>query len=136
LLPSLPNEPLRWVQAEDLWHEARILIGERAERAQAKHRLYSERLARVLTESGATLLATQQITALTGAVVRQLPRLGIPGAWMALKEGDELRLIFAYDVEEPPAGGPLAPDTTLAMPTLVPAVVDGLGRRTAVIVEP
>jgi phosphoserine phosphatase RsbU/P len=85
LLPSLPNEPLRWVQAEDLWHEARILIGELAERAQAQHRLYSERLARVLTESSATLLATQQVGALTGAVVAQLPRLGIPGAWMALR---------------------------------------------------
>ncbi|HMC94296.1 MAG TPA: substrate-binding domain-containing protein, partial [Polyangia bacterium] len=24
LLPALPSEPLRWVQAEDLWHEARI----------------------------------------------------------------------------------------------------------------
>ena len=45
LLPALPNEHLRWVQAEDLWHEARILIGELAERAQAQHRLHNERLA-------------------------------------------------------------------------------------------
>jgi hypothetical protein len=56
LLPALPNEHLRWVQAEDLWHEARILIGELAERAQAQHRLHNERLANALTESGATLL--------------------------------------------------------------------------------
>ena len=86
LLPALPSEPLRWVQAEDLWHEARILIGELAERAQARHRLHSERLAHALTESGATLLATQQVAALTGAVAHQLPRLGIPGAWMGLFE--------------------------------------------------
>jgi signal transduction histidine kinase len=50
LLPALPNEHLRWVQAEDLWHEARILIGELAERAQAQHRLHNERLANALTE--------------------------------------------------------------------------------------
>ena len=87
LLPALPNEPLRWVQAEDLWHEARILIGELAERAQAQHRLHSERLANALTESGATLLATQQVAALTGAVAHKLPRLAIPGAWMALYDG-------------------------------------------------
>jgi DNA-binding LacI/PurR family transcriptional regulator len=89
LLPALPNEPLRWVQAEDLWHEARILIGELAERAQAQHRLYSERLARVLTDSGAKLLATQEVPALAAAVISQLPRLGIPGAWMLLKHDDE-----------------------------------------------
>jgi hypothetical protein len=82
----LPNEHLRWVQAEDLWHEARILIGELAERAQAQHRLHSERLANALTESGATLLAAQQVTTLTDAIAYQLPRLAIPSAWMALYE--------------------------------------------------
>ena len=66
------------MQAEDLWHEARILIGELAERAQAQHRLHNERLANALTESGATLLATQQVAALTGAIAHQLPRLGDP----------------------------------------------------------
>src|SRR4030095_10093967 len=84
LLPALPNEHLRWVQAEDLWHEARILIGELGERAQAQHRLHNERLATALPESGAPLLATQQVTALTGAIAHQLPRLAIPSAWMAL----------------------------------------------------
>ena len=48
LLPALPSEPLRWVQAEDLWHEARILIADLAERAQAQHRLHTERLAHAL----------------------------------------------------------------------------------------
>src|SRR5262245_18945899 len=82
LLPALPNEHMRWVPAEDRWHEARVLIGEPAERAQAQHRLHSERLANALTESGATLLATQQVAALTGAIAHQLPPLGIPSAVM------------------------------------------------------
>jgi DNA-binding LacI/PurR family transcriptional regulator/serine phosphatase RsbU (regulator of sigma subunit) len=150
LVPSLPNEPLRWVQAEDLWHEARILIGELAERAQAQHRLYSERLARVLTESGATLLATQQVSALASAVVRQLPRLGIPGAGMVLAAPadppaaagvppERLTLTFSYDVAAPssPPDEDIAPrEKTLAPTELLSTVVDPLRRRTAVIVEP
>ena len=68
------------MQAEDLWHEARILIGELAERAQAQHRLHNERLANALTESGATLLATQQVAAADRRVAHQLPRLGDPRA--------------------------------------------------------
>jgi sigma-B regulation protein RsbU (phosphoserine phosphatase) len=147
LLPSLPNEPLRWVQAEDLWHEARILIGELAERAQAQHRLYSERLARVLTESGATLLATQQIGTLAAAVQRQLPRLGIPGAALALRDGydvdgaapsatERIRLTLFYDVEHPPSHPLPAVADDLTLPTFLPAVIAPLGRRTMTVLEP
>jgi phosphoserine phosphatase RsbU/P len=151
LLPALPNEHLRWVQAEDLWHEARILIGELAERAQAQHRLHSERLANALTESGATLLATQQVAALTGAVAHQLPRLAIPGAWMALYETGAggtgshtadapARLVLRYDAEPTLAARPdAATDASEpAMPAtaLLPAIVAPLGRRVSIVVEP
>jgi DNA-binding LacI/PurR family transcriptional regulator/serine phosphatase RsbU (regulator of sigma subunit) len=146
LLPSLPNEPLRWVQAEDLWHEARILIGELAERAQAQHRLYSERLARVLTESSATLLATQQVGALTGAVVAQLPRLGIPGACMALRprpqaEGtpsaaNEVNVIVAYDSADAPGYEAPLPAAPIAPAALLGTVVGPLGRRTSTVTLP
>jgi DNA-binding LacI/PurR family transcriptional regulator/serine phosphatase RsbU (regulator of sigma subunit) len=151
LLPALPNEHLRWVQAEDLWHEARVLIGELAERAQAQHRLHSERLANALTESGATLLATQQVSALTGAIEHQLPRLAIPSAWMALyDEGAAApptadapaRLVVAYDAEPaldkggaassaPPAAGAIMPAVDL-----LPALFDKLARRASIVVEP
>ena len=150
LLPSLPNEPLRWVQAEDLWHEARILIGELGERAQAQHRLYSERLARVLTESGATLLATQQLGALTGAVVAQLPRLGIPGGWMALRERrvegdgepgagsaiDKVSVIVGYDSADPPGLETPVPAAPLEPSSLLSAVIGPLGRRTSSVTLP
>ena len=112
LLPALPSEPLRWVQAEDLWHEARILIAELAERAQAQHRLHTERLAHALTVSGAALLATQQVAALTAAVGTQLPRLGIPGAWMTLTDRvsesasatAQMEVVLAHDIERAPGG--------------------------------
>jgi len=150
LLPALPNEHLRWVQAEDLWHEARILIGELAERAQAQHRLHSERLANALTESGATLLATQQVAALTGAVAHQLPRLAIPGAWMALYETGArpgphtpdapARVVLRYDAEPVLAGAAFdatAPaEPAIAADALLPTIVAPLGRRVSIVVEP
>jgi sigma-B regulation protein RsbU (phosphoserine phosphatase) len=137
LLPALPSEPLRWVQAEDLWHEARILIAELAERAQAQHRLHSERLAHALTVSGAALLATQQVAALTGAVERQLPELAIPGAWMALYEGpDTAQVVLAHDVERHAGDAEPRPGVKMAPTALLPAAVDSLGRRASVIVEP
>ena len=149
LLPALPNEHMRWVQAEDLWHEARILIGELAERAQAQHRLHNERLANALTESGATLLATQQVAALTGAVAHQLPRLAIPSAWMALYDGattatadTPARLVLAYDAEpaldKAAAIADAAPavGTTLPAVSLLPSLFAQLGRRASIVVEP
>jgi serine phosphatase RsbU (regulator of sigma subunit) len=149
LLPALPNEHLRWVQAEDLWHEARVLIGELAERAQAQHRLHSERLANALTESSATLLATQQVTALTGAIAHQLPRLAIPSAWMALYDDaapptadSTARLVLTYDAEptlgdETPASRAVsAPGATMPAVALLPSLFDKVARRASIVVEP
>jgi phosphoserine phosphatase RsbU/P len=144
LLPALLGEPMRLVQAEDLWHEARILIADLAERAQAQHRLYTERLAHVLTVSGAALLATQQVAALTGAFGKQLPQLGIPGAWMTLTPADttsadptaEVEVVLAHDVERDPGGSEPAPGTKLRAAALLPAVLGPLGRRASLIVEP
>lgn len=141
LLPALANEPLRWVQAEDLWHEARILIGDLAERAQAQHRLRGERLSRALTESSAMLLATQQLPALLQAIAEQLPRLGIPGGWLALFESDarprQARLALAYDEAAPQEGLAAPGPGTLFSPSLIiPLEARPTGRRLAVVVEP
>ena len=149
LLPALPNEHMRWVQAEDLWHEARILIGELAERAQAQHRLHNERLANALTESGATLLATQQVAALTGAIEHQLPRLAIPSAWMALYDdatgphrrypgppGADLRRRAGAGQgrgrRRRGAGG----GATMPAVNLLSALFDKVARRASLVVEP
>jgi serine phosphatase RsbU (regulator of sigma subunit) len=141
LLPALVAEPHRWAHAEDVWHGARIVIADLAERAQAQHRLHAERLARALTASGAALLATQQIGALTGAVTQQLPQLAIPGAWMALRaakpgQEDATELLLAYDHERAPGTAEPAPGTKLAAGDLVPAVLRPLGRRASLVVAP
>jgi DNA-binding LacI/PurR family transcriptional regulator/serine phosphatase RsbU (regulator of sigma subunit) len=142
LLPALANEALRWMQAEDLWHEARILICDLAERAQAQHRLRGERLARSLTESSATLLATQEVAPLLRAIAEQLPRFGIPAGWLALfgaggGPAASARLVLAHD-ERAPAGdagaGGVAPEFPAA--ELLPAEARPAGRRASLVVEP
>ena len=142
VLPALTGDPSRWLLAEDLWHEARVSIGAFAEGAQAQHRLSIEGLARTLAESSATLLANHDVPVLLRALVEQLARLGIPGAWLALFQGAEhrlARLALAYDQEAPSGASLLLPgDDALAFAAedLVPASVRPLGRRLAVAVEP
>jgi sigma-B regulation protein RsbU (phosphoserine phosphatase) len=141
LLPALASEPLRWVQAEDLWHEARILIGELAERAQAQHRLHRERVTRTLTESSASLLATQQIPSLVPAIAEQLPRLGIPGAWLALFEGEPrpaptARLMLAYDEADAARATSAGAGVVFPAKDLIPAAARPAGRRLSLVVEP
>ncbi len=140
LLPALVGEPQRWAQAEDIWHGARVLIADLAERAQAQHRLHAERLAAALTTSAAALLATQQIGALTGAVTRQLPRLAIPGAWMALRtidpgHDDAVEIVLAYH-QAATLGAQPAAGTKLAAADLVSGVLGPLGRRASLVVAP
>ncbi len=145
LLPALPSEPLRWVQAEDLWHEARILIADLAERAQAQHRLHTERLAHALTVSGAALLATQQVAALTGAVRQAAPASRHPG-----RLDDAHRPRLGVGAAPPPrwrwcwrttwsgrrAAASRRRARSSAAAALLPAVIEPLGRRASIIVEP
>jgi hypothetical protein len=146
VLPALAGEPSRWLLAEDLWHEARVLIGNLAECAQAKHRLDAQALARTLVETSATLLSIHEVPVLLRALADQLPGLGFPGAWLALFEvGAEhqppvsARLALAYD-EAAPGGVPvqLPADDTPAFPAdeLVPDSVRPANRRLALVVEP
>ena len=145
VLPALTGEPSRWLLAEDLWHEARILISNLAECAQAKHRLNVQALARTLAETSATLLAIHEVPPLLRALADQLPGLAIPGAWLALFEGGEpqppvsARLALAYD-EAAPSGVPvlLPAEDAAAFPAdeLIPDAVRPADRRLALAVEP
>jgi DNA-binding LacI/PurR family transcriptional regulator len=160
LLPALANQPMRCVQAEDLWHQARILIADFAERAQAQHRLHDERLTRALSESGAALLAQQDLPSLVAAAADELPRLGVPGAWVVLFERESgsdagpARLVLAHDesaenaesVENPEnaesaesaesAAAPAPAGTMFAAGELMPAWAHPAGRRLLAVVEP
>jgi hypothetical protein len=141
LLPALANQPMRCVQAEDLWHQARILIADFAERAQAQHRLHDERLTRALTESGAALPAQRDLPSLAAAAAEELPKLGVPGAWVVLFDGEgdaaagSARLVLAHD-ENAAAHAPAGTGTTLAAGELMPASARPAGRRLRAAVEP
>ncbi len=142
LLPALTGDPTRWLLAEDLWHEARVSIGTFTEAAQAQQRLQLDALARALAESSATLLGTRDLPALLRALAEQLPRLGIPGAWLALfSDGDRqaARLVLAYDQSAPNGATTSLPSPEtppVAADELVLTAVRALDRRLTLVVEP
>ena len=99
-LPYLDNRKL--LQAEDLWHQARVVIGETAQRIQFYQRLQAELQARTLREIGAALIATLNVEELMNVVVERLPGLGIPSCYISLYEDPKAptgwsRLILAYN---------------------------------------
>lgn len=121
--------------AEDLWHQARVVIGKRARRLAAYERIQMERRADVLHQLGARLTTATELAALMDILADGLPRLGIPSAYLALYEGphqyqyplpapEYARLMLAYDEKGRiglEAGGRRYLTRDLA-PTGVPAV--------------
>ena len=100
MLPHLSGPAL--AQAEDLWQQTRVIIGEMAQLAQAQAQLHSTRQAQVLREIGAALITTFDIEGLMGVLTEGLPRLGIPSCYISLYENPQSpaewsRLILAYD---------------------------------------
>lgn len=90
------------LQAEDLWQQGRVLIGEAAQRVEMFQRLEEEQLNQTLREIGHTLLTTFDMANLTDAVIRNLPQLDIPRCYISLYEGrgvpaEKSKLVLAYD---------------------------------------
>jgi DNA-binding LacI/PurR family transcriptional regulator len=75
------------IRAEDLWQQARVLIGEMAERAQAQVRSGRERQAQAIREIGQALITAFDMRELMDIVVRELPRVGIPRCYLSLYKG-------------------------------------------------
>ncbi len=107
-LPYLDDEALSL--AEDLWQQARVMIGETAQRAQVYRTLQAEQQTHTLREIGQTLITTFEVNELMNVVAQELPRLSIPSCYLSLYEqhpelvegGHEMlaqrsRLILAYD---------------------------------------
>lgn len=97
-------------RAEDLWHQARVLIGERAQRAQAYQMLRTEQRAVVLREISQSLATTFDVKELMDLLAQELPRLDIASCSIALYENPQpyeyphpapewSRLMLAYDKE-------------------------------------
>jgi PAS domain S-box-containing protein len=106
-------------RAEDLWQQARVMIGKTAERAQVFQRLQAEQQANLLREVGQMLITTFDVDNLMDVLAEGLSELEIPSCYLALYENPRpyrypqpapewSRLILAYTekgrIELEPAG--------------------------------
>jgi DNA-binding LacI/PurR family transcriptional regulator/GAF domain-containing protein len=100
LLPYLSENTRS--RAEDLWQQARVMIGETAQRVEMSQRLREGQRAQTLQEIGQALITSFEMEDLAETTVQNLPQLGIPRCYLSLYEGQEAptkrsRLILAYD---------------------------------------
>jgi PAS domain S-box-containing protein len=137
VLPYLDGESL--FHAENLWHQARVLIEETAVQARSYESFQSGQRDRVLREIDQLLITSPTIDELSDVIAQELPRLGIPSCYLSLyqepeKPTERARLILAYDekgctkLEE---GGRLFPSAQLAPGGMLPQE-----RRYHMMVEP
>ena len=132
------SDPEACARAEDLWHHARVAIGNAAERVQAQQRLQEHDWSRVLRGTGAALSTTLDAAALSNVLSRQLPRLKIPSCYVALFEDDrqdgKARMVAAHDPQGVPMSSP-AGELFEALDLAPPGVLTK-ARRTTHIVQP
>jgi signal transduction histidine kinase/AraC-like DNA-binding protein len=88
--------------AEDLFGQARIVIGETAQWMQIFQQWQAERQTALLQQIGQALITTFDIAKLADVLADSLPRLGIGSAYLALYDQPAFpleysRLILAYD---------------------------------------
>ncbi len=137
LLPCLTDaERLR--AAEELWHQGRVMVGERTRRAQMFQALEVEQLTRTLHEIGQSIISVFDLNAISETVTRDFPRLGIPGCYVALYEGqgapaEKSKLIAAWD-EHIHINGP--EENVFPSSQLVPGGLASHRERFTMIVEP
>ena len=138
VLPDLGNHEAR-DRAEDLWQQARVLIGEIALWAQARRQFQAEQRSVVLRKASQTILATFEMVDLMNVLAQELPRVGIPSCYLSLYEGKDMpsewsRLMLAYDERgraELGANGRRFPSRQLAPDDLLPQ-----GRQYGMMVQP
>jgi DNA-binding LacI/PurR family transcriptional regulator/nitrogen-specific signal transduction histidine kinase len=126
-------------RAENLWQQARVLIGEMARRVQAHQRLQDKQWTQSLREIGQALTTTVGMTELAEVVAQELPRVGIQSYYLSLYENPQApaewsRLMLAYD-----EGGRIELETggrRFPSRQLVPAGLLPRDRRYSMVVEP
>lgn len=89
-------------QAEDLWRQAGILIGEAAQRARGYQMVQRTRQTQTLRQISQALVTTFDVEDLANVLARDLPRLGIERCYLSLYENPQeptgqARLILAFD---------------------------------------
>jgi PAS domain S-box-containing protein len=73
-------------QIEDMWQQARVLIGKTARLMQAYQAMRAEQQSLIVREVESALINTYDIRELADVLTRSLPHLGIPSAYLSLYE--------------------------------------------------
>jgi len=89
-------------RAEDLWQQARTLLGDFAVRDQGYRRLNETQQVQIFNSIIQRLMATFDVDGIMDVLARDLPQLGIPSCYLSLYEDSSLptgwaRLWLAYD---------------------------------------
>jgi len=119
ILPYLEIEAR--MQAEGLWRQANVLIGQTAQRARARQALRVEGQAQALREIEEALATASDVGELAGVLEQSLPRLSIPSCYLSLYENpthyeypqpapEWSRLVLAYDANLDPQRVELEPE--------------------------
>ena len=100
VMPYLDSGERLW--AEDLWHQARVLIGEMAQRAETRRAWQAKWQAQTLREISQALITTFDMGDLMNVLADRLPRLDIPSCYLCLYEDPHeptgwSRLMLAYN---------------------------------------
>ncbi len=125
-------------RAEDLFGQARVVIGEAVQQAQITRQLQVERQDHLLRDIGQALITTFDVDRLVDVLFERLPNLGINSCYLALYENptgppEWSRLVLAYtegNRARLEASGRRFPSCQLVPPDLLPA------RRYSLLVEP
>ena len=136
LLPTLV--PALQMRAEDLFGQARVVIGEAVQRAQIARQLQAEQQNRVLRDIGQALITAFDLAKLADVLSERLPDLGIASCYLALYDDPATslawsRLVLAYDEcgRAPlPSHGRRYPSNQIVPADLLP------NRRFSLLVEP
>ena len=89
-------------RAEDLWGQARVLIGEAVQRARGHDMVQRTRQIQTLRQISQALVTTFDVAELADVLARDLPKLGIECCYLSLYDSPQkptagARLILAYD---------------------------------------
>jgi signal transduction histidine kinase/DNA-binding LacI/PurR family transcriptional regulator len=92
--------PTAIARAEELWLHAQMLVNETAQRYWRYGGVLAQKRNQIVREVGQELISAPDVTALAGTLAEQLPRLEIPGCYLAANEAGEStrsRLLLAYE---------------------------------------
>jgi DNA-binding LacI/PurR family transcriptional regulator/signal transduction histidine kinase len=125
-------------QAEDLWQQARVMVGRAEQRFQARRRLQAERQTIALNRIRDTLTTTLDMPFPADTLAEGLAQFGIPGCYLSLYAGKEIppkwaRLVMAYN-----ENGRIELESTgqsFPLQQLVPGGIPDRGKPYSIIVE-